>query len=203
MAEHTAQDARDALLLDEHLSTFDATIRRHAVVDAPPAETYDAALAADLTRTGPIVRALNELRTLPTRLAAARAGEPQPRTTASLRLGDLPEHGTWVRLDADPGRELVFGAIGAVWQPDIEWVEVDADAFDAFEEPGYAKIVAGVSVRPHGAGRSLVSYEARTATTDPASRRRFHRYWTVIAPFAGVLMARALDRIAADAAAGR
>ena len=188
-----------AMLIDDFLPTFDATVSRHAVVDAPVGPTYDAAVTADFTRTGPAVRLLNELRTLPTRLSAALGGDEQPRTTDPLRLADLPSRGTWIELDAAPGEEFVFGSIGAVWQPDIDWVEVDAESYRAFGRPGYAKIAASVSVRPYGSGRTLVTYEARTATTDAASRRRFRRYWRVVGPFAGFLMARALDRIAADA----
>ena len=191
------------LLIDRHLPSYDETIHRHAVVEAPVEETYAAVLSADFTETGPVVRALNELRALPIRVAAALGGEVQPRTTDPLRLGDLPERGIWVRLDESPGEEFVFGAIGAVWQPDIEWVETGADSFRSFDRPGYAKIAAGISVRPYGSGRTLLTYEARTATTDPDSRRRFRRYWRLVGPFAGYLMARALDRIAVDVDSGK
>ena len=192
-------DNRGDLLIDRHLPAYDETVRRHRVVDAPVATTYTAAVSADFTQTGPIVRALNELRALPTRVAAALGDGVQPRTSEPLRLWDLPERGTWVRLDEEPGEEVVFGSIGAVWQPDIEWVEIDAEAFDAFDRPGYAKIAASVSVRAYGRGRTLVTYEARTATTDDESRRRFRRYWRLVGPFAGYLMAKALERIGADA----
>ena len=189
------------LLIDRHMPSYDATVRRHHVVEAPVAETYAAVLSADFTQTGPLVRVLNELRALPIRVGAWLRGEAPPRTTDPLRLGDLPERGTWVRLDEAVGEEVVFGAVGAVWQPDIEWVQVDADAFDDFDRAGYAKIAASISVRPYGEGRTLVTYEARTAATDAASRRRFRRYWGLVAPFAGYMMGRALERIAADAEA--
>lgn len=187
------------MLIDRHLPTYDETVRRHVVVDAPVDDTYAAALAADFTQTGPVVRALNEIRALPVRVAAALGGGVQPRTTDPLRLRDLPERGTWVRLDEAPGEEIVFGAVGAVWQPDIEWVEIDPDDSRAFDRSGYAKIAAAISVRPYGRRRSLVTYEARTATTDADSRRRFRRYWRLVGPGAGFLMGRALGLIRADA----
>ena len=189
------------MLIDDFLPTYDATVRRHAVVDAPVETTYDSAVTADFTRTGPVVRVLNEIRGLPSRVSAVLRGDEQPRMTDPLRLADLPTRGTWIELGAAPGEEFVFGSIGAVWQPDIDWVEVDADEFRTFDRPGYAKIAASVSVRPYGSGRTLVTYEARTATTDAESRRRFRRYWRLVGRGAGFLMARALDRIAADAAA--
>jgi hypothetical protein len=43
-----------------------------------------------------------------------------------------------------------------------------------------------------------ITYEARTATTDESSRRRFRRYWTLIGPFAGYLMGTVLDTVTAD-----
>ena len=199
--DRVAGRGRTGLLIDRHLPRYDETVVRNRVVDAPVAATYDAAMMADFTQTGPVVRALNELRALPIRIGAWLRGEAPPSTTDPLRLRDLPEVGTWVRLDETEGEEIVFGAIGAVWQPDIEWVEVDAETVDDFDAPGYAKIAAGISIRPYGEGRTLVTYEARTAATDANSRRRFRRYWGLVGPFAGYMMGRALDRIAADAEA--
>lgn len=48
-------------------------------------------------------------------------------------------------------------------------------------------------VQPYGTGRSLLTTETRTATTDPVSRTRFRRYWRFIGPFAGVIMRRWLE----------
>lgn len=95
--------------------------------------------------------------------------------------------------------ELVFGAIGKVWQPDIEWKPVPAADFANFAEPGFAKIAAGFSIRNYGESRSLLSYEARTAGTDEESRRRFRRYWWLARRFVGVVMRAAL-RTARDLA---
>ena len=58
-----------------------------------------------------------------------------------------------------------------------------ADEFASFDEPGWGKIVANFSVLPYGTRATLLTYECRTVTTDPASRQKFLRYWTVIRPF--------------------
>lgn len=190
---------QDDLRLDEYLPEYDVTQLRHAVVDAPVGVTYQAIRTADLTETGPVVAALSSLRVFPEIVAAIRGGEPAEPMPERLTFGDIEESGEWVRLADEPDSEFAFGAVGRFWQPAIEWREVDAESFADFEQPGWGKIGASLSVRPYGSDRTLLTFEARTATTDADSRRRFRRYWRLIGPFAGYVMGRALDRIATDA----
>jgi len=192
-------DRQAPLALDEQLPRFDAVVRRHAVVEVPLETAYDAVMSADLTESGPLVTLLNSLRFLPGWIRAIVRGTDPPEIDDRLTLGDLPTEGVWVRLAESPGNEVVFGAIGQVWKPDIEWVTIDADDFRTFDRPGYAKIAATVSLRPYGEDRSLVTYEARTAGTDARATRIFLRYWTVVEPFAGYIMARALRKMKAVA----
>ena len=53
----------------------------------------------------------------------------------------------------------------------------------SFAEPGWGKIVASFSVVPYGERATLLTYECRTMTTDPVSRQKFLRYWTLMRPF--------------------
>jgi hypothetical protein len=185
------------LYLDRVLPDAHAVVRRHRVVDATPDTAYDAALAADLTRLGPVVAALGALRAAPTRVGSWLRGTPAP-ATESFTFGDIPTRGTWVRLADVAGEEFVFGAVGTVWRPDIEWVDLAAAGFRRFDRPGYAKVAAGLSFRPYGDARTLVTDEARTTATDAAVERRFGRYWLVVRPFVGYVLGRVLARIAAD-----
>lgn len=73
--------------------------------------------------------------------------------------------------------------------------------FADFAEPDYAKLAAAISVRPYGAQRSLVTYEARTATTSLVARKRFRRYWRLIGWGAGIMMSGALRLVERDAEA--
>ncbi len=59
----------------------------------------------------------------------------------------------------------------------IQYGVVSADDFRDFSEPGYAKTIYDLSVRPHQDG-TLLSGLMRTATTDEEARRWFRRYWT-------------------------
>ncbi|MFC4247270.1 hypothetical protein ACFOZ7_09715 [Natribaculum luteum] len=201
-SETVASDGPDSsMLLDRHLPAYDVTQIRHAVVDAEPATTYEAMLTADMADTGPVVRTLGWLRDVPARLGHRLRGTERESLPERLSIDELEETSEWVRIDESPGEEVVFGAVGKFWQPNIEWREIDPDEFADFDEPGYAKLAANLSVRPYGEGRTLLTYEARTATTDEESRRRFRRYWRLVGPFAGYLMGRATERIAADAEA--
>ena len=115
-----------------------------------------------------------------------------PPVDGWLPLGEVAEH------------EIAIGAVGRFWQPAIEWYDVSAmtpERFAAFDEPGWGRIAASLSLRPYGTRRTLLSYEARTALGDPGSARRFARYWLFVRPFARHIMRAALATVAADAEA--
>ena len=101
--------------------------------------------------------------------------------------------GAWVGIAEHPGRALVFGAVGKPWMASVEWKFVPSADLPGFDEPGWAKLVASLSVREYDARRSVLTYEARAKTTDTDSLIRFHRYWIAVSPFVGAIM-RALLR---------
>jgi hypothetical protein len=96
-----------------------------------------------------------------------------------------------VVVEAPPQRTyeaLLIGAVGRFWGRDVDWLEIDAADFRDFDRPGYGKVAAGFSVREYGEGRSLLSYEARTAATDESARRGFLRYWRLVGRGVGVVL---------------
>lgn len=190
--------ADSSKLIDQYLPEYDVTEVRHVTVEADPETTYEAMLTADLLDVGPVVGALGRLRDLPRSVSDWLRGTPHEPTPERLRFVDVTETKEWTLLDEESGEEFLFGAIGKFWRPEIEWRQFDPGEFAAFDEPGYAKLAVSLSVRPAGEGRTRLTYEARTATTDDRARRKFRRYWRVIGPFAGYVMSRALDRIRAD-----
>lgn len=200
-ANGSSAGADSSMLIDRHIPEYDVTTIRHVVVDADLETTYDAMLTTDILDTGPIVRTLGRLRDTPMAVSRWIRGTPGTRPPEQLRFADVPETDEWTLLDEAPGEEFVFGAVGTFWRPTIGWRQVEPAAFAAFDEPGYAKLAISLSVRPYGEERTLLPYEARTATTDDLAARNFRRYWRLIGPFAGYLMSRALERIAADAEA--
>ena len=167
------------LLIDAFMPSFDASIAEHLIVRRDPSATFRAARELDfLSVHTPLLDLAMWARGLPARIGG-QAVEPPPRLV--LSEGDpLPG---WLLLGENPNGELAFGAVGKFWQPNIEWHDVAADEFAPFDEPGWGKIVADFSVLPYGERATLLTYECRTVTTDPASRQRFLRYWTFIRPF--------------------
>ena len=116
-------------------------------------------------------------------------------------MAELPvADGGWVLLAERPGEEIVLGLVGKFWRPVIEFADVARADFAAFAEPGYAKTIYDLRVRPLDDGRTLLSGLMRTATTDERARRWFRRYWTF-----GVGSGRARARLRAprDGARGR
>ena len=179
------------MLLDEVMPRFDATRVEHLVVAAPPARVYAGALDVDFIqvwRESPALRVLFGLRGAPQAAARRLRRRPPAPDPDPMRLEEMPDHGDWVKLAEEPEREIVFGAIGRFWGREIAWERIEAGEFEGFDRPGYGRIACNISLRPYGEGRTQLSYEARTATTDEASRRRFRRYWLLVSPFVGVVM---------------
>ena len=193
----------DEMLLDQLLPDFDATIVEHLVIDAPPDAVYATTRDLDFLQIrSPLVDAVMLARDLPTRLTRRLTSRPAPSPPPAMRLAELFDGPAdaqtlegWVALGEVPGRELVFGAIGRIWQPDIDWQPVAADEFRDFAQPGQAKLAAGFSVRHYGNDRTLLSYEARTAATDDGARRKFLRYWRLVHRFVRPVMRAALTTI--------
>lgn len=185
-------------LLEALLPEFDATVVREILVDAPPDVTY--AAIADTNLLDPIVRVLFGLRELPARLLAGVRGDPRPDKPRSVTMHDLLAPGTgMIRLAEHPGVEIVVGSVGRFWERDYGHQEVGPGEFAGFQEPGQAKLAMDFWVRPEEHGRSVLRYEARTATTDDEARRRFRRYWRLIRPGVRLVMGRAVALIRKEA----
>lgn len=204
----TIEVTSQQMLIDRAVPRFDFTRVEHAVVEADPDATYAAVRRLDFMKVhSPLMDAAMWVRGVPDKVARAtgRRTEPLPEPP-SLKLDGMVAGKDalpgWMSLGEDPPREIAFGAIGKFWQLDISWLEpmpATPAEFAEFEDPGWGKIAANLSVRPYGDGRSLLSYEARTTMTDAGSRTRFGRYWTVVSPFVGVIMRAALQAVKADA----
>jgi hypothetical protein len=94
----------------------------------------------------------------------------------------------WGVLVETPGREIVLGAVTQPWIADVVFRSLPPGEFAAFREPGFVKIVVTFRAEPAGAAGSIFHTETRVATTDPAARSRFRRYWSFLSP--GILVIR-------------
>ena len=180
-------------MLDRAMPTWDATRVERCIIDASAPVIYDVASRTDFLdaiRRHPAVRVLFALRggierTVSTLRFRRHVSPPSP---PHLRLIDLPRHGEWVLLGEDPPNEIAFGVIGRFWSGETQWEELDARDFASFHEPGLARIGCHLLLETLNDGSIVLTYEARTLATDPASRRAFLRYWRLVSPLVGVVM---------------
>lgn len=201
------------MLVDDFLPVYDVSDAVAAVVHADLGTTWDALIDVDLIEVGrrrPLVGVLGAIRILPEIVSHMLHGETPQRPPAHLRLRDTalipPGEGGWVLLGERPRDEIALGLVGRFWRPVIEFAQVPAERFRDFAEPGFAKTVYSLSVRPLDDRRTLLSGVMRTATTDEHARRWFRRYWTFgVGSGAHILVGGLLDvaRETAEARANR
>jgi len=173
------------MIVDDCLPIYDVSDAVATVVEADLATTWDALMEVDLIDVGrrrPLVGMLGALRILPDMVSHLLHGESPDGAPKHLRLRDttsLPQdEGGWILLGERSRDEVALGLVGKFWRPIIAFAKVAPTAFRDFAEPGYAKTIYSLSVRPLGECRTLLSGVMRTATTDEHARRWFRRYWT-------------------------
>jgi hypothetical protein len=171
---------RDALL-DRFMPAYDVADRQQVRVAAPPSLTLAAARELDLRG----VRVTDALFALRARVLGSRAAPIG--TFARGIVPDLIAAG-WALLAEEPERELVLGTVTRPWEADVTFRPIAPEAFAAFAEPGYVKIVFSLRAEPAGAAGSLLVTETRVATTDERARRLFRRYWAAFS--AGIVLVR-------------
>lgn len=167
-------------LVDRFMPKYEVREVHQTRVAAPAEVTFGVAHDLDLQRST-IVRAIFTGREL------LLGGERSKRDHAPGFLAEVLALG-WRVLAVEPGRELVIGAVTQPWKSDVEFLGLPPDEFAAFKEPGYAKIIWTFVVTPLGEKVSVFRTETRVVTTDPESRSRFRRYWSVFSP--GILLIR-------------
>jgi hypothetical protein len=143
----------------------------------------------------PWVRAVFDLRTLPSRLMGGAGTEQDPHIGIDQIARN--NHGFHV-LDEEPGRyEVVVGAIGQFWHLDIPFREFEREGFAGFNESGWGKVAWSISVEPYQSG-SMITLELRTTATDDASWRRLSRYFLLIGPVSHLIRSSVMAHLEAE-----
>lgn len=198
------------LLLDDFLPVYDVSDTVAVVVGAGPDEVWEALLRADLIEVGrrrPAVGLLGGLRVLPEVVSHLLHGEAPPHLPKTMTLKETTRmpmgEGGWAMLAERPGEEIALGLVGRFWRPVIEYAEVTAGDFAAFDQPGFGKTVYSLAVEPLPEHGCLLTGTMRTATTDEHARRWFRRYWTFgVGSGAHVLVQALLDMVREEAENG-
>jgi hypothetical protein len=186
---------------EDFLAVYDVSDSVATVVNAGTAQTWQALMAVDLIEVGrrkPLVGVLGALRAIPDLVARVWRHEPLPARPDRLRLEDtasIPaDLGGWVLLAKQEREGIALGLVGKFWRPVIAYRSVTPETFVTFDEPGYAKTVYVLTVRPLTETSTLLEATMRTATTDERARRWFRRYWIFgVASGARILVAGVLD----------
>ncbi len=159
------------MLIDQLLPDFDIKARYQIDIDASAAQAYAVARRHDM-RDSIIIRWLCRLRGLP---------ESGLTFEGMFKLG-------FVLLADKPSQEIVFGLVGRFWTLTPQIQSVQAHDFAAFNRPGFAKVVGNMAFIPRGDARGVrVTTETRVQCLCNSSRRAFHLYWLLIAPFSGLI----------------
>jgi hypothetical protein len=153
------------MLFDELLPIYDVSDGVATVVNADVATTWEALMDVDLIDVGrkrPLVGVLGAIRILPDVLNQLVHGRMSASGPRRLRLRDLAgvplDRGGWVLLGQRDRSEIALGLVGRFWQPVIEFAPVtSADEFRGFSQPGFAKTIYSLSVRPLDGGRTLLA----------------------------------------------
>ena len=160
-------------VLDRFMPSYEVREFHETRVAAPAEVTY--AVAQELDMQGsPLVKAIFTGREV---LMGAKTTPRQPQSL----LAEVVALG-WRVLSEEPGRHLVLGAVTQPWKADVQFRGLPPEQFAAFNQPGYAKIAWTIAAEPNGSSASVFRTETRVATTDPDSRRRFRRYWSLVSP---------------------
>jgi len=167
-------------VLDRFMPRCDVVERHQIAVDAPVATTYAVLMAADL-QDSRVIQAIFGAREL------VLGADPVPATRLRGLVTVTKELG-WVALAEAPGCEIVMGAVTQPWKANVVFRGLPPDAFAAFNEPGYVKIVWTLRADPIGPRSSMARTETRAATTDADARKRFRWYWARFSP--GIVLIR-------------
>lgn len=183
-------DRRSDPLLDRFMPVYEVGERHETRVDAPADVTYAAARAFDLGQS-PVVRAIFRGREILMR-APHENGLPTGLVDQTLSIG-------WRILAEEPGRELVVGAVTQPWEPHVTFHGVKPERFAAFDAPGYAQIAWTIEVEPLDERTSVFRTVTRVRTTDPESREKFRRYWSIYSPGIRLIRTEILRAVRAEA----
>lgn len=158
--------------LDDFLPAYELSERHRIEIDAP-ASRIDAAFREVSIADIPLARALWWIR---------RLGRPYGDATKPFIGGELPG----VVLEDVPEEGIVLGLTGQFWrllggQHDVAR-PTTAEEFLAYDRADSCKVVIDFRV-----GQGSLATETRVHVADPASRRKFRRYWFVVRPFSGLI----------------
>lgn len=176
-----------------YLPTYHYSERHEiASVDAAPATIMTAMKNYD-DREDKVLNALLVVREWPSRVAAALGRRNALQARARFGLGDFC-------LLEETGREISYGLVGRFWKLDYGLFPIASGAeFQAFQQPGVAKLVMSYAVEPDPRGGWRLMTQTRICCPDTRSRLLFLPYWIAIRLASGWIRLRILKQVKINA----
>ncbi|WP_455354097.1 hypothetical protein [Streptomyces sp. SYSU K217416] len=162
-------------------------VAARAVRDVVPGDMY-------------VIRPLIFVRSIPARLTSPKDERYLDKRAPVIE--GLTEGVGAFTLQDDPDGDLIVGFVGQPWALRQNWLSLSPEEFREFDEPGHIKGVMAFSATGKGKATHLHT-ETRVQATDPASVRRFRRYWMLIEPFSSLIRHDWLAAAARNAEKGR
>src|SRR5262249_26334576 len=175
-------EAGTKMLIESFIPNPDAVEAHKIEIAASREAVYKTLWTTDLGGSS-IIKGLMALRSLPGIVSNPKRLRHLPR---QITLQTIIEGG-FGQLAEEPGREVVLGVAGQFWRPTSNILPFSEELFRGPVQPGLARGVWNFAVQDVGPGRTVLSTETRVICGDPASRRKFRAYWTVVKPFSGLI----------------
>ena len=170
---------RGSSVIDRFIPNPEVVEHHHIAIDAP-AEVVLAAAKQMRMLDSRSIRAIFKLRELVMGGGQDTRPHPQPLLEQMQSIG-------WTVLAESPGREVVLGAVTQPWLAAPVFRSIPGYEYQAFSEPGFAKITWTLGADPIDDTRSVFHTETRVCTTDGEACARFRKYWSYVAPGVGLI----------------
>jgi hypothetical protein len=167
-------------VLDLFMPRYEVSDRHKIRIGAPPEVALSAACEINL-KSSSVIRAIFKAREWILRSQPDERIRPRGFVEEMKALG-------WGVLAELPGREIVMGGVTQPWDSNPVFRALPPAEFAAFNDPGYVKIAWTLRADAAGAGKSIFRTETRAIATDPESRKKFRRYWSLLS--AGIIAIR-------------
>ncbi len=175
------------LRIDASLPNYDFRADYQIRINSLRSRVYECLLHVDLSELW-LMRLLMTLRT----------GKKWPSHPAAGDLRQRLQGTGFVMLNEIPNDEIVIGVAGRFWRPDggrcMDLVKAD---FIDFARTGYAKAAWNFKLRAASSESesTILSTETRIQCLGAAAWWKFRIYWSLIAPFSGLIRKAILKQV--------
>lgn len=170
------------MLIDNYLPDFHYHEVHSITIQATPERVFNAILELRPSEMSLLVSWMLKLRDLPGRLFGRQHTVLDERPLLTQLFAE-----DFILLEKQENTEIVFGTIGQFWKISPSAVRVpDPAAFIAFHDTDFVKTAANMRLSAQPVG-ILLTTETRIWAPDEETRKKFARYWLLIATGSAVI----------------